>query len=108
MAEPGQSARAQSGRAQSTRAQSGRTQSGRTQSARARLRRARRRVQVWVGRHLPPGVRLLAGLLLMLGGVFGFLPVIGFWMLPLGVAVAALDVAPLWRWLTGKRSWRGK
>ena len=71
----------------------------------ARARRIRRRVQVWSKRHLPPGVRLIAGLLLMAGGVFGFLPVVGFWMLPLGVAVAALDVVPILRWL-GLRKWR--
>jgi len=69
---------------------------------RVRIRRTRRRVQVCARRHLPPGVRLVAGLLLMLGGVFGFLPVIGFWMLPLGAAVAALDIVPLWRWLRAR------
>lgn len=69
----------------------------------ARLRRMRRRVQVWSKRHLPPGVRLIVGLLLMLGGVFGFLPVIGFWMFPLGVAVAALDLVPIVRWIRGHR-----
>ena len=80
----------------------------------ARARRIRRRVQVWSKRHLPPGVRLIAGLLLMVGGVFGFLPVIGFWMLPLGVAVAALDVVPilrwlgLWRWRRTKRDRKGR
>ncbi len=46
---------------------------------------------------LPPGTRVLAGVLLMVCGVFGFLPVIGFWMFPLGVAVAALDIRPVWR-----------
>ena len=45
--------------------------------------------------NVPPGLRLPLGLLLMVGGVFGMLPVLGFWMLPLGVAVAALDVKPL-------------
>lgn len=69
----------------------------------ARLRRMRRRVQVWSKRHLPPGLRLVAGLLLMLGGVFGFLPVIGFWMFPLGVAVAALDLVPIVRWIRGRQ-----
>ena len=66
------------------------------------LRHVRRRVQVWTGRNLPPGVRLLAGIVLMVGGVLGFLPVLGFWMLPLGAAVAALDVVPLWRWIKGR------
>jgi hypothetical protein len=32
--------------------------------------------------------------LFMVGGVFGFLPVLGFWMLPLGVALIALDLPP--------------
>jgi len=64
-----------------------------------RLRQLRRRVQVWTGRRLPPGVRLIFGLLLIVGGMLGFLPVLGFWMIPLGIAVAALDIVPLWRWL---------
>lgn len=59
--------------------------------------------QDWARRHLPPGVRLLAGLLLMAGGVFAFLPVLGMWMFPLGVAIAALDVVPLYRWVIGAR-----
>ncbi|KZY32044.1 hypothetical protein A3731_22770 [Roseovarius sp. HI0049] len=75
--------------------------SDRPVTVRGRTRRARRRVQVWASRRLPPGGRLLAGVLLMIGGVFGFLPVLGFWMLPLGVAIAALDVVPLWRRLRG-------
>ena len=28
----------------------------------------------------------------MIGGVFGFLPILGFWMLPLGIAFVALDI----------------
>lgn len=46
----------------------------------------------WGKEHLPPGVRSLVGLLLMVGGVFGFLPVLGFWMFPLGIAFIALDI----------------
>ena len=68
----------------------------------ARLRRGYRRAQTWARRHIPPGLRLVVGLALMVGGVFGFLPVIGFWMLPLGVAVAALDIVPIWRWLRAR------
>ena len=71
-------------------------------TAKVRLRRIRRRVQVWTKRHIPPGVRLLLGLMLMGLGVLGFLPVLGFWMFPLGVAVAALDVVPVWRQLKGR------
>ncbi|MEQ8902361.1 MAG: hypothetical protein RID11_03935 [Roseovarius sp.] len=72
-------------------------------SAKGKLRQWRRRVQLWTGRKLPPGLRLVAGLLLICGGFLGFLPVLGFWMIPLGLAVAALDVVPLWRWLRGRR-----
>lgn len=71
-----------------------------------RLKRGCLRAQAWARRRIPPGLRLLAGLLLMLGGVFGFLPVIGFWMFPLGVAVAALDIMPIWRRL--RRGRRGR
>lgn len=48
----------------------------------------------WGNSRVPPGIRTLVGLLFMVGGVFGFLPVLGFWMLPLGVAFVALDVPP--------------
>ena len=44
------------------------------------------------GQKLPVGLRSIVGLLLMLGGVFGFLPIIGFWMFPLGLALIALDI----------------
>ena len=74
----------------------------------ARLRRTRRRVQVWSKRNLPPGLRLVAGLMLMVGGVFGFLPVIGFWMFPLGMAVAALDLMPIIRCVRGRKTRRAK
>ena len=52
------------------------------------------RLMHWGNRRLPPGIRPLVGFLFMVGGVFGFLPVLGFWMLPLGVAFVALDVPP--------------
>lgn len=38
-------------------------------------------------------VRFPAGLSLIGGGCFGFLPVLGFWMLPLGFLLLAQDVA---------------
>lgn len=37
-------------------------------------------------------LRLPAGLLLMLGGVFAVLPVLGIWMLPLGLMLLAADI----------------
>lgn len=36
-------------------------------------------------------VRIGAAILLMLGGVFSILPVLGIWMLPLGLALLAED-----------------
>ena len=72
-------------------------------SGRDGLRQRARAVRLWARRKIPPGLRLVAGLVLIVGGVFGFLPVLGFWMIPLGIAVAAADVLPLWRWIRGRR-----
>lgn len=52
------------------------------------------RIMIWGNNHVPPGLRTLLGFTFMVGGVFGFLPVLGFWMFPLGVAFVALDVPP--------------
>jgi hypothetical protein len=40
-------------------------------------------------------VRIPAGMLLVIGGVLSFLPVLGIWMLPLGLALLAEDVPAL-------------
>lgn len=61
-----------------------------------RLVSALRRALEW-GQRVPLGLRSLLGLVLMVAGVFGFLPILGFWMLPLGAAFIALDVPPLRR-----------
>lgn len=39
----------------------------------------------------PKIVRITIGMLLVIGGVFGFLPVVGFWMIPLGLIILAVD-----------------
>jgi hypothetical protein len=39
-------------------------------------------------------LRKTVGVLLVIGGALGFLPVLGFWMLPLGLALLAVD----WAW----------
>lgn len=36
-------------------------------------------------------LRVPVGFALVVGGVFGFLPVVGFWMIPLGLSLLALD-----------------
>lgn len=55
--------------------------------------------------------RVPAGILLVLGGIFSFLPVLGVWMLPLGLVLLAYDIpplkAPIGRVLVqGERRWR--
>jgi hypothetical protein len=50
------------------------------------------RTLYWARHRVAPGLRSVLGLLLMVGGVLGFLPVLGFWMFPLGVAFVAMDV----------------
>jgi hypothetical protein len=61
----------------------------------------------WAQRRVPPGIRSLVGIVLMLGGLVGFLPVLGFWMLPLGAAFVIADFPPLRRrveqWLNTTR-----
>ena len=37
------------------------------------------------------GIRILVGALLVIGGILGALPILGFWMIPLGLAVLAVD-----------------
>jgi hypothetical protein len=40
-------------------------------------------------------IRIPAGALLICGGLLGFLPILGLWMLPLGLLLLAEDVPPL-------------
>lgn len=40
---------------------------------------------------MPSLARIILGLLLLLGGLLGALPVLGFWMVPLGLLVLSLD-----------------
>jgi len=39
----------------------------------------------------PKPVRITIGVLLVLFGMVGFLPVVGFWMIPLGLLVLSID-----------------
>ncbi|RYE10224.1 MAG: hypothetical protein EOP22_05735 [Hyphomicrobiales bacterium] len=49
----------------------------------------------WVRKPNLHVVRIPLAIILMLGGVFSFLPVLGVWMLPLGLLVLAVDVPRL-------------
>lgn len=46
----------------------------------------------WLRRPSSRWLRIPIGLLLIAGGVLGFLPVLGFWMLIPGLLLLALDV----------------
>jgi hypothetical protein len=46
----------------------------------------------------PRWLRLGIGMFLMLGGILGFLPILGFWMLPLGLLVLSYDLPMVRRW----------
>jgi len=74
----------------------------------------------WLRKPSSFAVRLVVALLLILGGIFSFLPVVGLWMLPLGMLFIAQDVPLLqkplvcalgwveakWEWL--KVKWRNR
>ena len=42
-------------------------------------------------------MRLFIGVALIFGGVLGFLPILGFWMIPLGLMILSVDYAPVRR-----------
>jgi hypothetical protein len=44
-----------------------------------------------------PLLRILLGLVLIVGGVLGFLPILGFWMVPLGLVILSVDLPPVRR-----------
>ena len=43
-------------------------------------------------------LRIIIGVLLILGGIFAILPVFGLWMIPLGLLVLSIDVPRVRRW----------
>jgi hypothetical protein len=69
-------------------------------------------------------IRIPVGLLAVIGGIFSFLPVLGIWMLPLGLLLLAYDIPFLrkpvgrftiwaaWRWGRLRRAltrwWNGR
>lgn len=65
-------------------------------------------------------IRVPVGVLFVLGGVFAILPILGLWMLPIGMLLLAQDVPVLrrptrrallsieWRWVRAKRARRAR
>ncbi len=52
--------------------------------------------------------RIIIGLALIAGGVLGFLPVLGFWMVPLGLLVLSVDLPIVRRMRRRIEVWWGK
>jgi hypothetical protein len=62
----------------------------------AMLNSANGKRRIWL-----PGNRLgrtIVGVLLILAGLVGFLPIVGFWMIPLGLLVLSVDFPLIRRW----------
>lgn len=55
-----------------------------------------------------PLVRQGMGVGLLVGGVLGFLPVLGFWMIPLGLVVLSVDNPPVRRSRRKMEVWWGR
>ncbi|HVV40437.1 MAG TPA: hypothetical protein VHC94_05165 [Nitrobacter sp.] len=67
----------------------------------------------WLRRPSSRYVRIPLALLLILGGIFSFLPVLGLWMLPLGLILIAQDlpflekpIAQFLGWI--ERKWKAR
>jgi hypothetical protein len=43
-------------------------------------------------------LRIVIGVLLIIGGLFAVLPLFGFWMIPLGLLVLSIDLPRVRRW----------
>lgn len=54
-----------------------------------------RRAVEWLREPARFWIRLLAAILFILGGIFAILPVLGLWMLPVGLALLSQDVPAL-------------
>jgi hypothetical protein len=61
------------------------------------IRRAREPKMIWL--RVPLGIALIGG------GLVGFLPVLGFWMVPLGLILLAQDFPPVERGIYRLINW---
>ena len=51
--------------------------------------------------------RMAIGAVLVLGGFLGFLPILGFWMVPLGLIILSVDIPVVRRWRRQASVWIG-
>ena len=49
--------------------------------------------------------RIVVGALLIVGGSLGFLPILGFWMIPLGLLILSYEFATVRRWRRRTELW---
>ena len=71
-------------------------------------RRVPMRVSVfirWLRKPNSFAVRVIVAIMLVLGGIFSFLPVLGLWMLPLGLLLVSQDVPFLQKPLVATLAW---
>jgi len=53
-------------------------------------------------------LRITVGIALCIGGLFWFLPILGLWMLPLGLLMLSIDLAPVRRLRRRLEIWWGR
>src|ERR1700710_1324308 len=63
------------------------------------------RFVAWVRKPSSRLVRIPVAILLVVGGIFSFLPVLGLWMLPLGLVLFAQDVPMLQKPMARMLGW---
>jgi len=71
----------------------------------ARLPDRAGRAMAWLISPSASLLRLPLAVLFIIGGIFSFLPVLGVWMLPLGILLIAVDVALVRRWVVKSWPW---
>ena len=59
----------------------------------------------WLLRQIAKALRILLGILLIVGGLLGFLPILGFWMSPFGAVLLARDIPAVARFNERVRRW---
>jgi hypothetical protein len=53
-------------------------------------------------------LRTALGIGFIIGGILGFLPVVGFWMIPVGLLILSNDFRPIRRWRRKLVVWAGR
>lgn len=70
------------------------------------------RVIKMLGREIPIPAsragRIVLGVLFVVFGVLGFLPILGFWMVPVGLLILSQDLAIVRRWRRRLSVWFAK